>query len=78
MADFESPYLKGKTLEELIEDLGRPIGSPGSVTHEMMKAAISAKMNERLATPRKWAMVALGAAVISAGAAVASAVAAFS
>ena len=74
--DSESPYLKGKTLEELIDDLGKPVGQPRSETHEMMKAAISAKMNERLATPRKWALVALGAVVVSACAAVASAVAA--
>lgn len=78
MADFENPYIKGKSLEELIDDLGAPIGLPGSVVHEMMLAAIQVKMQERLSTPRRWAFVALGAAVLSAMAAVASAIAAFS
>lgn len=78
MADFENPHLKGKTLEELIDDLGKPVAEPGSIVHEMLKAAITARMAERLATPRRWAIVALIAAMVSAGAAAASAIVAFS
>jgi hypothetical protein len=33
--------------------------------HEMTKAAIQAKMVERLVTPRRWALVSLAAAVVN-------------
>lgn len=75
--DFENKYLKDRSLEDLIDALGGT-AEPGSRTHEMMKAAIQAKMVERLAAPKRWATVAAIAAVTSAGGAVASAVAAFS
>jgi hypothetical protein len=66
----------GKTPEEAIEHLEKSWAPPGSREHEMIKAVIQAKMVERLATPRRWAFVSLGAAVASAGAAVASTIAA--
>ena len=75
--DFENPYIKGKSLEELVDALSGT-AEPGSATHEVIKAAIQVRMAERLATPRRWAIVALIAAVLSAAAAIASAIAAFS
>jgi hypothetical protein len=79
MSEFENPYIKDKTLEELIDGLCPPSGypAPGSPIHEVMKAAAQAKMVERLAAPRRWAGVSLASAVVSAAAAVVSAVAAF-
>jgi hypothetical protein len=65
--------VKGKTLEELVDDLGS-VAQPGSPTWEVIGAAIEVRMAERLATPRKWAMVSLAAAVVSAAAAVTQAV----
>lgn len=65
MTNYQSEYLRGKTLEQLIEDLGT-VAQPGSVVHEMVMSAIQAKMVERLATPRRWAWVASIAAVVSA------------
>lgn len=78
MTDFENQYIKGKTLEQLIDglmdpDLGVGTAMPGSVVHEMMKLAIQAKIAERLVQPRRWAAVSLGAAVVSALAAATSA-----
>ena len=74
MTDFENEYIKGKSLEQLIDALGLPTAMPGSVVHETMKVAIQAKMVERLAAPKRWAAVSLVAAVVSACAAVVSAV----
>lgn len=81
MTDFENPYIKGKSmsfkgksLDELIDALSKT-AEPGSAVHEMMKAAIQAKMVEQIAKAQKWAGVALGAAVVSAIAAVASVIA---
>jgi hypothetical protein len=74
--DFENPYIKDKSLEELIDALPKT-AEPGSAVHELMKAAIQVRLAERLATPRRWALVALVAAVLSAAGAVASAIAAF-
>ena len=74
MTDFENPYIKGKSLEEVIDALPKTAVA-GSDIHEMMKAAIQAKMVEQLAKPQKWAGVANGAAVVSAIAAVASVIA---
>jgi hypothetical protein len=48
---------------------------PGSVVHETMKAAIQAKLVDRLARPQRWAWVSMAAAVVSALAAVASVIA---
>jgi hypothetical protein len=76
MTDFENAYIKGKSLEELIDDLGRPVAEPGSVVHELYKQAIYVRMAERIATPRRWAAVSVAAAAISALAATVSAVAA--
>jgi hypothetical protein len=82
MTDFEHPLIKGKNLEELINGLvdkesGMPTAVPGSVMHELTKAAIQAKMVERLAAPKRWAAAAAVAAIVSALAAVVSAIAAF-
>jgi hypothetical protein len=82
MVDFQNEYIRGKSLEELIDglidrDTGMATALPGSVVHEVMKIAIQAKMVEQIAKPQKWAGVAIGAAVVSALAAVASSVAAF-
>jgi hypothetical protein len=74
MTDFENVYIKGKSLEELIDALPKT-AEPGSSVHETMKAAIQAKMVERLAAPQRWAWVAMAAAVVSAIAAVASVIA---
>ena len=73
MAEYKSAYLKDKSLEELIEDLGK-VAQPGSSTHEMIRAAVQAEMMKRLAAPRKWTWV-TAAAVVSALAAVASVIA---
>ena len=80
MTEFEHPLIKGKNLEELINGLidtesGMPTAEPGSVMHELMKAAIQAKMVEELARPQRWAGVSIAAAVVSAIAAVASVIA---
>jgi nitrogen regulatory protein PII-like uncharacterized protein len=77
VTDFETAYLKGKTVEQLIDDMAEPAAMPGSVVHEAMRAAIATKLAERVAAPRRWAMVASLAAVVSAAAAVVSAIAAF-
>jgi len=75
MPDFENEYIKGKSLEQLIDALpGTAL--PGSQIHEMMIAAIHVKIAERIAAPQKWAIIATIAAVVSALAAVASVVAA--
>jgi len=70
VTDFESPAIKGKSLEELIDGLiDKEFGvgpQPGSVVHEQMKLAIQAKMIEQLAKPQRWAGVALVAAVVTA------------
>jgi hypothetical protein len=81
MTDFENQYIKGKSLEELIDGLTDPNSGlatsyPGSPVHEITKLAIQAKL-ERLAAPKRWAAASFGAAVVSDLAAVASAVAAF-
>ena len=38
MADFENPYIKDKSLDELIDVLGKPTAKPGTIVHETMKA----------------------------------------
>jgi hypothetical protein len=73
MSDFQNAYVKGKTLEELVDAL-YTTAQPGSVTHEVIKAALYVRLAERLATPRRWAMIAIIAAVVSALGAVGSAV----
>lgn len=83
MTDFQNEYIKGKSLEELIDGLfdkesGMATAFPGSPVHEIMKAAIQAKMVEQIAKPQKWAAVSIAAAVVSSLTAVASTVAAFS
>jgi len=76
--DFENPRIKGKTLEEMIDDLGtQDAGQVGSPVFEMHKAAIQVHIADRLASPRRWAIAASIAAGISAIAAVVSAIAAF-
>ena len=68
--------MKGKSLEQLVDELaGTAI--PGSPIHEVQKAAIQVRIAERLAAPRRWAMIAALAAGVSALAAVAAAIAAF-
>lgn len=74
MTDFENVYIKGKSLEELIDAL-MPTALPGSAVHETMKAAIQVKMIERLAAPQRWASVSMVAAVVSAVTAAASVIA---
>jgi hypothetical protein len=78
MTDFENEYIKGKSLEKLIDSLGQAYPEPRSVVHEMVKAAIQAKLVEEIAKPQKWAAVAGAAALVSALTAVVSTVAAFS
>ena len=78
MADFENEHLKGKSLEQLVDELGGGFVNPQSVVGEAMKAAIQARMVERLAKPQKWANVSIAMAVLSALAAVGSTIAAFS
>jgi hypothetical protein len=46
--DFENPYVKGKSLEELIDDLGE-VAEPHSSTWHVIRAAIEVRMAERLA-----------------------------
>lgn len=80
MVDFQNEYIRGKSLEELIDglidkDTGLATAFPGSVVHEVMKVAIQAKMVERLAAPKRWAAMSGAAAVVSAIAAVASVIA---
>ena len=48
MADFENEHLKGKSLEQLIDELARGYAYPQSVVGEAMKPAVQAKMVERL------------------------------
>jgi hypothetical protein len=74
MNDLQNPYIKGRTLEELIDALGTT-SEPGTIVHEPMKAAVQAKMVERLAMPRQWAVVSLGSAVVSSVGAAVSAIA---
>lgn len=77
MAEFQNQHIRDKSLEELIDGLGRlEFGEVDSPVFEMTKAAIQVRLAERLAAPRRWAMFAAIAAVVSA-AAVASAIAAF-
>jgi hypothetical protein len=68
------PYLH-KSLEELLEDLGRPVAQPGPVTHEQIKAVIQVRMMERMARPSRWALVSIIAACVSAAGAVAAVIA---
>ena len=75
-ANSRIPTSRGKSLEQLIDDL-QGTALPGSQVHEVMKAAIQVRIAERLAAPQRWAIIAAGAAMISALAAVASAIAAF-
>ena len=51
MGEFENPYVKGKSLEQLIDDL-QGTALPGSQVHEVMKAAIQVRIAERLAAPQ--------------------------
>ena len=37
MADFENPYIKDESLDELIDALGPPTAKPGTMVHETMK-----------------------------------------
>ena len=54
MADFKNEYIKGKSLEELIDDLGKPVATPSSVLWETIRAAIEVRIAERLIKPRFW------------------------
>ena len=76
VSEPQDPYIAGKSIGELLDDLGR-VAEPGSVRHEQIRATLQARMVQELATPKRWASVAIGAAVVSSLAAVASAVAAF-
>jgi hypothetical protein len=59
VAEFDNERLRGKSLEQLVEELGSlEAGEPHSVTWEMYRAAIDLKIAERVAAPRKWAMIA--------------------
>jgi hypothetical protein len=78
MADFENEYIKGKSLEELIDSLAGGVIEPRSPAAEATRAAIQAKLVQQLAKPQKWASVSLVAATVSALAAVGSMIAAFS
>ena len=49
MADFQNERLRGKNLEQLIDELGDPVAQPGSIVWEMYRAAIDAKIAERQA-----------------------------
>ena len=78
MGEFEADYLRGRTVEQLVDQLTDPTGAPvGSHAYEATRLAIAAKLSDRLAAPRRWAVAAAIFAGISAGAAVASAIAAF-
>ena len=66
MGDYEHGLLRGRTPEELIDALARRDAEPYSPVGAAMQAAIVAALIERAATPRKWAAVAIGAAVLSA------------
>ena len=76
MNEPEDPYIAGKSVGELLDDLGK-VAEPGSLRHEQLRAALQVRMVEQLATPRRWAHVAIAAAVLSSLAAVAPTVAAF-
>ena len=75
MIDFETVYLRGKTVEELIDQLADSGPVPGSPLHEVLRLAIAAKLADRVATPRLWAMAAAIAAAISAATAIVSVIA---
>jgi len=47
MVEFENEHLKGKSLEQLVDDLGKPVAEPRSTIWEMYRAAIDAKIAER-------------------------------
>jgi hypothetical protein len=47
--EFQNERLKGKSLEQLIDELGAPVAEPGSVVWETYRAAIDAKIAERQA-----------------------------
>jgi hypothetical protein len=77
VVEFENPHLQGKSLEQLIDELGDGTAQPASAVAEMYRAAIQAKLAERLAAFRRLATIAVIAATVSVLAAAASAVAAF-
>lgn len=47
MAEFEHEYLKGKSVEELIDGMAAAEAYPGSVVWEARREAVRAKLFER-------------------------------
>jgi hypothetical protein len=44
VAEFQNERLRGKSREQLIDELGDPVAQPGSIVWEMYRAAIDAKI----------------------------------
>jgi hypothetical protein len=74
MNDYQHGLLKGRTPEELVDALARGGAEPQSPVGVAMQSAILAGLVERAATPRRWTLVAITAAVLSALATVANAI----
>jgi hypothetical protein len=49
VAEFQNERLRGKSREQLIDELGDPVAQPGSIVWEMYRAAIDAKIADRQA-----------------------------
>jgi hypothetical protein len=80
MTEFKNEYIRGKSLEELIDglidpEIGVATSNPGSPVYELTRLAIHAKLVDELARPQRWAWWSMAAAVVSAIAAVASVIA---
>lgn len=45
--DFENPYVRGKSLEELVDDLCAPVAEPDSPVGHAIRAAIQVRLAER-------------------------------
>lgn len=65
LTDVEHGLLKNRSASELIDALAKGEAQPDSGVGRAQQMAILALLIERAATPRRWALVAVGAAVLS-------------